>query len=584
MKVNIREFLLTISENKLQETGVLSNRNLLQGTSITPLLELMKSKNIQRVEFPEIKWFLEVDGQFSNHYSPKIKNGNVEEIEPGHLFAYTNKFINPYFKSTKKSSEISANTKNDAETHAVKEVMTESDNTFQESDADGSEAGSETSASTNSGDMLEELAANGSKAGIELEKYNPFPFDSEKISITDKPIPLQTMIRRLKEDSITAPQIQLRADIWDLGQQSRFIESLMLKIPVPIFYIAEDEDGHWKIVDGLQRVTTIEKYVLNGELVLKELEFLRKFEGNKFDDLPQQFQNRILETTFQFAIINPSTPQNVQRNIFNRLNTGGIPLNQQEIRHALYSGPLFDKLLDELVGSEEFIKATAKSVDDSRMGGCELILRFFAFLIRGVESYPTSGDMDGFLCKTIQIISFMPKHPPIELAKMFNKGISIKYCTYDKLRELFYLAMKRASELFKNHAFRKAGPTRRKTPINKSLFETWSVLLSEMEDEKFELLSNNKERLYALLEAVTYHSASKEELSGYISRESHKRPSVRKRYQIFKNIITIATGSYNLDDAKEIINKKTGLVNALDDILNNNNLIDTTNNMEDSHD
>ncbi|MDM8541862.1 DUF262 domain-containing protein [Desulfococcaceae bacterium HSG9] len=580
MKVNIRDFLSEFTENELKEAGILKTKlNFLKGPSTPPLLELMKSKNIQRVEFPiEEGWFLDVDGQFSNPYSREIKRGNIAELsKPGNVFDQTNEFINPYFKSKKNPSEKSASPKNDAETHAAREVTTESDNTFQESDADGSEAGSETSASTNSGDTLEELAANGSKSGVELEKYNPFPFDAEKISITNKPIPLATMIHRLGQKTITAPQIQRRAGIWDDGQQSRFIESLMLKIPVPIFYMAEDENGHWKIVDGLQRVTTIKKYVLDGELVLKELEFLRKFESKKFDDLPQQFQNRILETTFQFAIINPSTPQNVQRNVFNRLNTGGIPLNQQEIRHALYSGPLFDKLLDELVRSEDFKTATAKSVDDSRMGGCELILRFFAFLIHGVESYPKSGDMDGFLSVTMQIISFMPKHPPIELSKIFNKGISIKYCTYDKLRELFYLAMKRSSELFDKHAFRKAGPTRsRKTPINKSLFETWSVLLSEMEEEKFKSLSKHKERLYELLEAATYHSASKEELSGYISRESHTLPNVRKRYQIFNNIITIATGSYDLDDAKEIINKKTGLENALDDILNNN--------MEDSHD
>jgi hypothetical protein len=566
MKVNIREFLLTISENELQETGVLSNRNLLQGTSITPLLELMKSKNIQRVEFPEIKWFLEVDGQFSNPYSPKIKNGNVEEIEPGHLFSYTNKDINPYFKSPKKSSENSASTKNDTETHAVREAMTESD--------------------TND-DTPQELGADGSKTGIELEKNVPFPFNPEEISITDKPIPLQTMIRRLKQRTIKAPRIQRGSGLWKIGQQSRFIESLMLKIPVPLFYMAEEENGDWKVVDGLQRVTVIKEYVWHKKFALSDLEFLGKFEGKKFDKLPQKFQNRILETTFQFAIINPSTPQNVQRNIFKRLNTGGLPLTAQEIRHALYNGPSSD-LLEELVKSEDFKTATkgTKELDDSRMAGRELILRFFAFLIISeVESYPKNGDMDDFLSGTMQIINRMPDLPPIELAKIFNKGISITYCNHNQLRELFHTAMERAEKLFDDRAFRKAGPTRRKTPINKSLFETWSVLLSEMEEEKFKSLEKKKERLYELLESVTYHSASKEELSGYISRDSHTLKSVRRRYRILKNIITIATGSYDLDDAKAIINKKTGLENALDDILNNNNLIDATNNnMEDSHD
>ena len=431
----------------------------------------------------------------------------------------------------------------------------------------------------------QELGADGRESGVEQEEYNPFPFNAERISISDKRVPLETLVRRLKQGTVTASPIQRGEGIWSDEQQSRLIESLMLKIPVPLFYVAEEEDINWKIVDGLQRVTAIKRYVLDLEFGLSGLEFLRELEGNKFDELPAKFQNRIWETEFQFAIINPSTPQNVQRNIFKRLNTGGLPFTVQEIRHALYYGPSAD-LLAELVKSEYFVKATGKSVNDSRMAGRELILRFLAFLIRGTDSYPKNEDMDDFLSGTMQIINLMPDLPPQKIDKVLNKDINdiiIKYRTHDQLKELFNTAMKRAAELFGNYAFRKAvpGQDRMRTPINRSLFETWSVLLSEMKEEKYEMLLKNRDRFYLLLEAATYKTAN-DDLARFISRDSHKYQGVIKRYRIFMNIIEIAVGSGSLDDAAAIIKRENDLDKALDKIVSNST--DAISEMEESHD
>ncbi|MCD6336992.1 MAG: DUF262 domain-containing protein [Candidatus Marinimicrobia bacterium] len=441
--------------------------------------------------------------------------------------------------------------------------------------------------STTNDYIPQELTADGREAGVESEEYNPFPFDAEKISISDKRVPLQTIIRRLKQGTITAPPIQRGAGIWDDEQQSRLIESLMLKIPVPLFYVAEEEDINWKVVDGIQRITAINRYVVRQEFKLSGLEFLCELEGCKFDNLPPKYQNRILETEFQFAIINPSTPQNVQRNVFKRLNTGGLPLTAQEIRHALYYGPSAE-LLAELARSKDFKEATAGSVNDSRMAGRELILRFFAFLIRGVDSYPKNEDMDDFLSGTMQIINLMPELPQRDLVKVFNADIDdikIRYRTHDQLKIFFHLAMKRAKALFDDYAFRKAVPNqdRRRTPINKSLFETWSVLLSEMKDEEYQALLKKKKHLYSLLEAATYCYAN-DDLSKFISRDSHKYQGVIKRYKIFNDLTAISIRNDNLDDVVAIIKKDDNLENALHKILNSNNLQDTISNMENSHD
>lgn len=389
--------------------------------------------------------------------------------------------------------------------------------------------------------LEEELAADGSVAGVEKEAEEPYPFDAEKISISNKPVPLETLIRRLKQGTISSPLIQRGAGIWDDEQQSRLIESLMLRIPLPMFYVAADGKENWKVVDGLQRVTAIKRYVLDKEFKLSGLEFIKECEGKKFDKLPQQFQNRILETEFQFAIIDPSTPDSVQRNVFKRLNTGGLPLTPQEIRHALYYGRAAE-LLKELVQSDSFKRATAGSVNDSRMAGRELVLRCLAFLMFGYESYPKNGDMDSFLCNAMKVINCMPKPDEKVLASIWgdqSKNILLRYDDELALIEKFELAMNRAAILFERHAFRKSTRGYQRSPINKSLFEVWSYVLSEMSDAVFDSLIDAKASLYSLIFDMTYEDPL-DDFGKAISRDSHKYSGVMHRYRAVNNVVNRA--------------------------------------------
>ena len=186
-------------------------------------------------------------------------------------------------------------------------------------------------------DYRQELAANGNQAGVEPEDdIHEFPFDADKITISSVPVPVSRLLERLKKETISSPAIQRSEDLWTIQQQSRLIESLMLRIPLPLFYVAADNDENWKIVDGLQRVSALRNYLQNNQFTLSGLEFLVELNGSHYEDLPAKYQNRIMDTTLQFAVISSTTPPEVQRNVFKRLNTGGLPLSQQEIRHALY--------------------------------------------------------------------------------------------------------------------------------------------------------------------------------------------------------------------------------------------------------
>jgi Protein of unknown function DUF262 len=384
----------------------------------------------------------------------------------------------------------------------------------------------------------QELAADGSQDGIEAEFIFPFPFDVEKISISNQVLSIETLIRRLNQGTIYPPRIQRKGNLWDDDQQSRLLESMMLRIPIPLFYVAADEDDNWNVVDGLQRLTAIDRYIRNQEFGLSGLEFLRKLTNLRFPGLPQRMQNRILETQLSFAIINPATPPEVQRNVFKRLNTGGLPLTPQEIRHALYFGPSA-LLLEELVETDAFKRATDGSVNDTRMGGREMILRFIAFLIRG-DVYPRNEDMDALLSETMQILNLIPEGMPADkLERIFGKGYDnplLTCCDILEIKRYFFLAMDRGYSLFERYAYRKSTPGMSyRTPINKSLFEAWSVILGNMDEETFTTLQGRKLELFKNIKQEMYAGTS--EFEDSISRNSHKISGVQNRYRIIRGIV-----------------------------------------------
>ena len=113
--------------------------------------------------------------------------------------------------------------------------------------------------------IKEELADDYTPAGVEAEieeREKEEPFDPEEISIDPKVVPMETLLRRLRQGSVRlAPPFQ-RKEIWDMERKSQLIESLMLKIPLPMYYVAADEKGNWDVVDGLQRITTIKEFIL----------------------------------------------------------------------------------------------------------------------------------------------------------------------------------------------------------------------------------------------------------------------------------------------------------------------------------
>lgn len=395
--------------------------------------------------------------------------------------------------------------------------------------------------------VKQELSETGTLTGIEADLDEEMvlePFDPDAISIEQKVVPMDTLVRRLKQQSIhLSPNFQ-RNEVWDVTRRSRLIESLLLKIPLPMFYVASDEKGTWEVVDGLQRLSTIRDFIIGNEngvcLTLKNLEFLGdKLNGKTFrsienDSTQQRLVNDILETEMRFTVINPGTPEAVKRNIFKRINTGGMPLTLQEIRHALYQGKSSD-LLYELSCSKEFLNVLGHKVNDTRMASRELILRFLSFLIFNRENY--KSNLDSWLSNTMRVINLMPNVAHNELKKIYKIADElpvINLSDLDEISNLFKKAMLRCDVIFDGHAFRKSIPgDERKTPINKSLFEVWSNVLCRLSDAEFVKLKDNKksllEKYKLILEDAEFVSA--------ISRHSSMQSSVTGRFNAIENIV-----------------------------------------------
>lgn len=408
-------------------------------------------------------------------------------------------------------------------------------------------------------DIMEQLSQQVSYNSIEDENVEEQPeeiepFNPEEISIDPKVVPMETLLRRLEQRTIILNPDFQRMEVWDDEQKSRLIESLMLKIPIPMFYVSADTKSVWSVVDGLQRISTIRDFVLGKKYLenpnenkrekgygmkLSGLEFWgNKYDGKRFNDLPIFLQNRILETEFRFTVVNPGTPEEVKRNIFKRLNTGGAPLTAQEIRNALYTGAS-TKLLAKLAKEKAFVNATCGSIRSGRMLDHELILRYISFLVRDYSSYNRSYGSDVWLSDTMIILNARPAFQAPEFQKRIKKGAiaieSIREMDDNDISRHFVVAMTRATKLFGNHAFRKSLPGMRRTPVNKSLFETWGVLLGEMSDEAFECLRRRKNAFFEaygrLLEKKSFEIA--------ISRDSMRSTSVAYRYEELKNLLKI---------------------------------------------
>lgn len=314
------------------------------------------------------------------------------------------------------------------------------------------------------------------------------PYDVAKLQMETKHLSVFQALRKIEKTEIKLNPDFQRAFVWDEKKQSRLIESILIRIPLPAFYIDATDQVSWNVVDGLQRLTTMYRYCRGKEngnaFALSGLQFLTELEGKRFEDLPPQYKILIEDDTpLLFYNLMPGTPVLAKYTIFSRVNTGGMQLTPQEIRHALSQGKS-TKLLQRLANNSDFRSATDGVVESLRMSDRELILRALAFMHLGVDVYKDFNELDKFLL-----------HAMNEFNALSDPKIR-------KMEREFIESLKKVRAIFGRYAFRKFTERYgRRSPLNKALFEVWIVSVRSYEEET--LVANRDRIIDAFLKLLS---------------------------------------------------------------------------------
>ncbi len=303
-------------------------------------------------------------------------------------------------------------------------------------------------------------------------------YDPEKINFITREPTIEQLVRRINEKVLDlAPDFQRHSDIWKDDVKSRFIESIIIRIPLPAFYIDGTNEENWLVVDGLQRLSALKQFIGNN-LQLTGLEYLgNELDGKTYQELPRKYQRRIEETQVTVYLIAPGTPAKVKYNIFKRINTGGERLTNQEIRHALNPGKVL-KLLAELAKSPEFTNVIQLGESRiKRMDDREFVLGALAVMLtsNSYKNYANSG-REEFLDNAMKKINDLSDSEIEILENKFKKSMIV------------------CQEIFGEEAFRKPKKQRR-FRVNKALFETWSFYISQLNAPKAKKLKARKQEL-----------------------------------------------------------------------------------------
>lgn len=309
---------------------------------------------------------------------------------------------------------------------------------------------------------------------LEIEsnrKKSPYPLDN--ISIEKAYFSVFEMKRKLGKaiTNVVLDSAFQRNSCWKESQKIELVESVLMGLPLPLFYFNRNTEGKLIVVDGRQRLTALFDY-MDDKFALKSLKILPDKYEKKFSELDPISQSKIEDYQLQANVIVPPTPEQVKFDIFDRVNRGGIKLNKQEIRNALHQGKSTE-LLNKIVNLNLFKEITGDAFDkDDRMKAQYFILRFISFYLWKNGRLNFDGeykyvDPDELFSFTMDYINDLNDVSEIEnvLEKTMNN------CK-------IYLN----SEVFRLNSNGK------RTPINMNLFETIMYVMSKI-DEKHDVLS-----------------------------------------------------------------------------------------------
>jgi len=285
------------------------------------------------------------------------------------------------------------------------------------------------------------------------------------------------------EDIVLDPEYQ-RNYVWDNKKASLLVESILLNVPIPVIYVAEDPDSKWNVVDGLQRLYSLKRFFAN-EFKLKGLEVLSELNGLQYSTLNPKAARILRNGILRIILIFKESHPEIKYEIFMRLNRGAIKLKEQELRNCLFRGSL-NKLLKELKVNKLFLEILGLKKPHKRMDDEELILRYFAVS----ESYdPTSGEVKNYTGKMKG-----------SLNKFMDLRRNIDDATVSSYKDRFTSTIDKVYQVFGSNAFRKV--TEHGSFENRPNRSIMDFIMISFETKSQDLLVRKKDEIKNLLQTL----------------------------------------------------------------------------------
>ncbi len=289
----------------------------------------------------------------------------------------------------------------------------------------------------------------------------------ETVRVTKKDFSVFELYRKYNKQQLILDVDFQRKTVWGYKQKCELIESILMGLPLPIFYFKQQNNSTYVVVDGKQRLSTLFEFLNNG-FSLKSLKILTFLNGKKFKDLTEElgiYQSQLEDYQVYSHVILPPTPDKILFDIFDRVNRGGTKLNKQEIRNALYHGRGL-KMITSITETEIFEEATRiEHGKDARMKGSYLLTRFFAFyllfnglLYKDGKQYEYTGDLDDLI--------------EVTLAQLNQTLLD----ELEELRLMCITCLKMTRDILGRGAFRREMNAVK--PINMNIFETTLFFMS----------------------------------------------------------------------------------------------------------
>lgn len=218
----------------------------------------------------------------------------------------------------------------------------------------------------------------------ELDQEEPEELTGKRKIYTEQgDLEIESLLGKYQRGRLNIQPEYQRQFVWDKAKSSKLIESALLDIPLPVVYLSEEKDGKENVIDGQQRLTSFFSFI-NGKLPdgsdfkLSGLKVFTELNGKKYSELSEEIQDKIRYYKLRTIKFKKESDSDLQFEIFARLNTGSVPLNDQELRNCVYRGK-FNVLLKELSEDYDFRYLLGLTAADKRMKDRELVLRFASF-------------------------------------------------------------------------------------------------------------------------------------------------------------------------------------------------------------